>query len=114
MNTNLVYPLAALAVLATATATASLISFPTDASVDGRIVDLPAVTVRASAQDVAYFRAHRIVDLPQVTVYPESTDLALFLATDAVRAVHLPVSLSQTPVSDRQVAAVAFDALAAR
>jgi len=114
MNTNLVIPLAALAVLTTATAAASLISFPADAPVDDRIVDLPAVTVRASPQDVAYFRGHRIVDLPRITVYPESTDLALFLATDAVRAVHLPISLSQTPVADRQVATASFDALAAR
>lgn len=114
MNTNFVIPLAALAVLTTATAAASLISFPADAPVDGRIVDLPVVTVRASPQDVAYFRAHRIVDLPPITVYPESTDLALFLATDTVRAVHLPVSLSQAPVPDKQIAPASFDALAAR
>lgn len=114
MNTNLVIPLAALTVLAAATAAASRISFPADVPIDGRIVDLPAVSVRASPQDVAYFRAHRIVDLPPITVYPESTDLALFLAADAVRAVHLPVSLSQAPVPEKQIAPASFDALAAR
>ena len=114
MNTNLVYPLAALAVLATATATASLISFPTDASVDGRIVDLPTVTVRASPQDVAYFRAHRIVDLPRITVRPESADLTLFLATDSVRIVHVPISPPPVLLDRRVAVATSFDALAVR
>ena len=114
MNTNFVIPLAALTVLAAATAAASRISFPAQAPVDGRIVDLPAVTVHASPQDVAYFRAHRIVDLPRITVYPESTDLALFLASNTVRIVHSPVSPPQTSALDRQLAAASFDALAAR
>lgn len=114
MNTNFVIPLATLAVLAAATAAASRISFPPDAPVDGRIVDLPTVTVRASSQDVAYFRANRIVDLPRITVYPESTDLALLLATNPVRIAHSPVSLPQTPTLDRQLAAVSSDTLAAR
>lgn len=114
MNTNFVIPLAALTVLAAATATASRISFPVEAPVAGHIVDLPAVVVRASPQDAAYFRAHRIVDLPRITVYPESTDLALFLATDTVRTVHMPVSMPKTPMLDRQLAVDSFDALAAR
>jgi hypothetical protein len=102
MNTNLVFPLAVLASLATAAA--SLISFPADAPVDGRIVDLPAVTVRASPQDAAYFRAHRIVDLPRITVRPESADLALFLADNTVRIVHSPVLSPQASALDRQLA----------
>lgn len=113
MNTNFVIPLAALAVLAAATAAASRTSFPADARADGRIVDLPAITVHASPQDLAYFRTHRIVDLPRITVYPESADLALFLATNTVRITHSPVSLPQTtPTLDSQLAAA--DALAAR
>jgi len=115
MNTNFVIPLTALTVLAAATAAASRISFPAEVPIDGRIVDLPTVTVHASPQDVAYFRAHRIVDLPRITVYPESADLAVFLASNTVRIVHSPVSPPQTPMLDRQeVAAASFDALAAR
>ena len=114
MNTNFVIPLADLAVLAAVTAAASRISFPADAPVDGRIVDLPAITVRASPQDLAYFRAHRIVDLPRITVYPESTDLALLLAANTVRIAHSPVSQPHTPIPDRQLAAASSDALAAR
>lgn len=104
MNTNLVFPLAVLAFLATATAAASLISFPADPPVDSRIVDLPAVTVRASPQDAAYFRAHRIVDLPRITVRPESADLALFLADNTARIVRSPVLSPQTSALDRQLA----------
>ena len=114
MNTNLVIPLAALAVLAAATAAASRISFPAKVPVDGRIVDLPAVTVRASPQDAAYFRAHRIVDLPRITVYPQSTDLASFLATDSVRIVHVPVSPSPALLDRRVAVATSFDTLAVR
>ena len=114
MKTNFVIPLAALTVLAAATAAASRISFPADVPVDGRIVDLPAVTVRASPQDAAYFRANRIVDLPRITVYPESTDLALFLATDSVRIVHGPVSPPPALMDRRVAVATSFDALAVR
>jgi hypothetical protein len=113
MNTNLIIPLAALAALATATAAASRISFPADVPVDGRIVDLPAVTVRASPQDVAYFRAHRIVDLPRITVYPQSTDLALLLATDSARIVHVPVP-PPAPLDRRVAVAISSDTLAVR
>src|SRR5687768_1651769 len=103
MKTNFVIPLAALTVLAVATAAASRISFPVEAPIDGRVVDLPAITVHASPQDAAYFRANRIVDLPRITVYPESTDLALFLATDSVRIAHAPVS-PPSALMDRRVA----------
>ena len=99
---------------AAATSVASRINFPADVPVDGRIVDLPPVTVRASPQDVAHFQAHRIVDLPRITVYPESTDLALLLAANTVRIAHSPVSPPQTPILDRQLAAASSDALAAR
>lgn len=111
MNTNFVIPLAALTVLAAATAAASRISFPADIPIDSRIVDLPAVSVHASPQDVAYFRAHRIVDLPRITVYPESIDRAVFLASNAVHIVHSPAS---PPLDRQEVAAASFDALAAR
>lgn len=114
MNTNFVIPLVALTVLAAATAAASRISFPAEEPAAGRIVDLPTVTVRASPQDAAYFRAHRIVDLPRITVYPESTDLALFLASNTVSIVHSPVSLPQNPMLDGQAAVASFDALASR
>ena len=114
MKTNFVIPLVALTVLAAATAAASRISFPADVPVDGRIVDLPAVTVRASPQDAAYFRANRIVDLPRITVYPESTDLALFLATDSVRIVHVPASPPPALLDRRVAVATSFDALAVR
>ena len=102
MNTNFLFPFAALAVLATATAAASFISFPAEVPVDGRIVDLPAVTVRASPQDAAYYRARRIVDLPRITVYPEPADQAVLLPDSAARTSYLPVSAPQASVLDRQ------------
>jgi hypothetical protein len=114
MKTNFVIPLVALTVLAAATAAASRISFPAEAPIDGRIVDLPAITVRAAPQDAAYFRANRIVDLPRITVYPESTDLALFLATDSVRIVHVPASPPPALLDRRVAVATSFDALAVR
>lgn len=114
MNTNFVIPLAALTVLAAATAAASRISFPADVPIDGRIVDLPAITVRASPQDAAYFRANRIVDLPRITVYPESADLASLLATDSVRVVHAPVSPPSALLDRRVAVATSFDTLAVR
>jgi len=114
MNSSFVIPLAALTVLAAATAAASRISFPVEAPIDGRIVDLPAVTVHASPQDAAYFRANRIVDLPRITVYPEPTDVALLLATDALRIAHVPVSPSPVLLDRRVAVATSFDALAVR
>ena len=114
MNTNFIIPLAALTALAAVTAAASHIRFPGEASIDGRIVDLPAVTVRASPQDVAYFRANRIVDLPRITVYPQSTDLASFLATDSVRIVHVPASPPPVLLDRRVAVATSFDVLAVR
>jgi len=114
MNTNFVIPLAALTALAAVTAAASRMSFPVEALVAGHIVDLPAVTVRASPQDAAYFRAHRIVDLPRITAYPQPTDLALFLATDSVRIVHVPASPPPVLLDRRVAVATSFDVLAVR
>jgi len=110
MKTDLAIPLAALALLAAATATASRISFPAD----GHTIDLPSVTAHASPQDVAYFRAHRIVDLPPVAVRPEPADLAWFLADHNARVVHLPVSLPQASALQRQMTVISSDALAER
>ncbi|MGH8027111.1 MAG: hypothetical protein ACREO0_10335 [Pseudoxanthomonas sp.] len=119
MNTRIMLPLAALpliavGLLATAMAAASLADPPTDAPADARITDFPIVTVHPTPQDAAYFRKHRIVDLPRITVRPESGDLALFLADSTARIVHLPVSLPQASVLDRQRAAVPPNAFAAR
>lgn len=117
MNTRIVFPLAAvpliaLGLLTTTLVVANLAGSPTDAPVSARITDFPIVTVRPAPQDLAYFRAHRIVDLSRITVRPEPDDLALFLADNTARVVHLPVLLPQASVLDRQM--TASHALAAR
>jgi hypothetical protein len=104
MKTDLFIPLLALVALATATAGASLISFPSDAPNDGRIVDLPGVTVHPSRQDAAHFQAHRIVDLPRITVRPAPANLALSLADEAAHLVDFTAPLPQPAMPDYALA----------
>lgn len=53
------------------------------------VVELPVMTVRPDAADLAFYQANRIVDLATVTVRPDTADLA-FLAASAERIVDLP------------------------
>ncbi len=84
MNTRILLPLTAIALLAVAI-TAVLVGTPSlpVAEASPRIVDLPAITVRPAVEDAAYYQAHKIVDLAAVVVYPDARDLAFFVADTA-------------------------------
>lgn len=86
MNTRILLPLTATALLAVAITSVpvGIPSLPV-AEASPRIVDLPAITVRPAREDAAYYQAHKIVDLAAVTVYPAATDQAFFLAGMALR-----------------------------
>ena len=89
MNTKILIPLTA-ATLFAVCASSMLIashSYAANAATHAaaqastqHIVDLPAVTVRPEAADLAYFHSNKIVDLATITVRPEASDLAQFLA----------------------------------
>ncbi|HEY5972861.1 MAG TPA: hypothetical protein VIT22_13035 [Pseudoxanthomonas sp.] len=77
-----------------------------------KVVDLAAVTVRPEASDLAYFQANKVVDLAAVTVHPEASDLAFFLADNTARIVDMPVMTVRPSVADIQVVAVGVATLA--
>ena len=119
MNTKTLIPLSAAALFAIVagslvaahssnTAYAPVASAPTQSS----IVDLPAVTVRPSLEDAAYFQAHKIVDLATVTVRPAAADLAFFLADNTARVVDMPVVTVRPSFEDIQIVAVGAATLA--
>ena len=76
------------------------------------IVNLPAVTVRPSLEDAAYYQANKIVDLATVTVRPAAADLAYFLADNTTRVIDMPVVTVRPSVEDIQVVAVGAATLA--
>ena len=82
------------------------------ATAQNSIVDLPAVTVRPSFEDAAYFQANKIVDLAAITVRPEASDMAAFLADNSARIVDMPVVTVRPTVEDIQIVAVGVAALA--
>lgn len=87
MNTRIRFHLTAAALLAVAT-TSALVGTPSlpVAEASSRIVDLPAITVRAAVEDSAFYQAHKIVDLAAVIAYPTAGDQAFFLADTTLRA----------------------------
>ena len=76
------------------------------------IVNLPAVTVRPSLEDAAYYQANKIVDLAAITVRPEASDLAQFLASNTARIVDMPVVTVRPSVEDMQIVAIGAATLA--
>ena len=126
MNTKTLIPLSAAALFAIVAgslvaAHSSNATFAPAASapIQNSIVDLPAVTVRPSLEDAAYFHAHKIVDLATVTagsgmltVRPAAADLAFFLADNTVRVVDMPVVTVRPSVEDIQIVAVGAATLA--
>ncbi|HYM85519.1 MAG TPA: hypothetical protein VET30_02165 [Pseudoxanthomonas sp.] len=76
------------------------------------IVDLPAVTVRPSAEDAAYYQANKIVDLAAVIVRPAAEDLAYFLADGVDRIVDMPAVTVRPSAEDMQMVAVGSATLA--
>lgn len=84
MNTRIILPLTAIALLVVAITTALVGTPPLPvAEASPRVVDLPAITVRPAVEDAAYYQAHKIVDLAAVVVYPDARDLAFFVADTA-------------------------------
>jgi putative intracellular protease/amidase len=119
MNTHLI-PLSA-AILFAVCAGSALISTQayqanarasTTAPVAARIVDLPTVTVRPAAEDLAFYQANKIVDLAAVTVRPDASDLAFFLADRGARIVDMPVVTVRPSVEDMRTVAAGAAALA--
>lgn len=86
MNTRILPPaVTALVAMAITSAPVGSPSLPV-AGASPRIVDLATVIVRPTAEDAAYYQAHKIIDLAAVIVYPVAGDQALFLAGKAPRA----------------------------
>ena len=116
MNTKILIPLTA-ATLFAVCASSMLIashSYAANAATHAaaqastqHIVDLPAVTVRPEAADLAYFHSNKIVDLATITVHPEASDLAQFLAINTARIVDMPVVTVRPSAEDMQVVAIA-------
>ena len=121
MNTKILIPLTA-ATLFAVCASSMLIashSYAANAATHAaaqastqHIVDLPAVTVRPEAADLAYFHSNKIVDLATITVRPEASDMAAFLADNSARIVDMPVVTVRPTVEDIQIVAVGVAALA--
>ena len=121
MNTKTLIPLTAAALFAVC-ASSMLIashSYAANAATHAaaqastqHIVDLPAVTVRPSFEDAAYYQANKIVDLAAITVRPAAADLAFFLADSTARVVDMPVVTVRPSVEDIQIVAVGAATLA--
>ena len=119
MNAKTLIPLSAAALFAivagslvAAHSSNATLAPATSASTHNSIVDLPAVTVRPSLEDAAYFQANKIVDLAAVTVRPAAADLAFFLADNTARVVDMPVVTVRPSVEDIQIVAVGAATLA--
>lgn len=121
MNTKTLIPLTAAALFAVCAGSmlmagqslaANVNAMANTAPASSRIVNLPAVTVRPDAKDLAYFQSHKIVNLATVTVRPDARDLAQFLASSSARIVDMPAVTVRPSAQDLQVVAVDAVALA--
>ncbi len=119
MNTKTLIPLSAAALFAivagslvAAHSSNATFAPAANAQTQNSIVDLPAVTVRPSFEDAAYFQTHKIVDLAAVTVRPAAADLAFFLADNTARVVDMPVVTVRPSFEDIQIVAVGAATLA--
>ena len=116
MNTKTLIPLTAAALFAVCAGSmlvashslaANAVATTSTQATTQHIVDLPAVTVRPEASDLAYFHSNKIVDLATITVHPEASDLAQFLASNTARIVDMPVVTVHPSAEDMQVVAIA-------
>jgi hypothetical protein len=115
MNAHFSLPLTAAALFALCAGSALIASQPTDAEafqVATHIVELPTVTVRPAAEDLAFYQANKIVDLAAITVRPEPEDLAFLLAGNTARIVDLPVVTVTPSFEDMEVVALGAMSLA--
>ncbi|MET0807462.1 MAG: AAA family ATPase, partial [Pseudoxanthomonas sp.] len=71
-----------------------------------KIVDLPTVTVQATAEELAIYHANRIVDLATVTVRPSADDWATLAREESNRIVDLPAVTVRPSAEDLQQVAV--------
>jgi len=69
-------------------------------------VDMPTITVRPEAADLAYFQANRIVDLAAITVRPDPQDFDAYLASNAARVVDMPSITVRPSAEDARMVAV--------
>jgi len=116
MNTKTFLPLTAAALFVVCTGSmlfaSQSLSAAKSASADPQpiahmeIVDMPTVTVQASAEELAFYHANRIVDLAAVTVRPSAEDLALLAAEQATRIVDLPAVTVRPSTDDLQMVAI--------
>ena len=115
MNTKTLIPLsaAALFALVAGSLVASHSSNATLATpTSNNIVDLPAVTVRPSFEDAAFYQANKIVDLAAVTVRPAAADLGDVLAANTAHIIDMPAVTVRPSVEDIQIVAVGAATLA--
>ena len=116
MNTKTLIPLTAAALFAVCAGSmlvashslaANAVANTSAEATTQHIVNLPAVTVRPEAADLAYFHGNKIVDLAAITVRPEASDLAQFLASNTARIVDMPVVTVRPTAEDVQIVAIA-------
>ena len=116
MNTKTLIPLTAAALFAVCAGSmliashslaANAVTSTSAQATTQHIVNLPAVTVRPEAADLAYFHGNKIVDLAAITVRPEASDLAQFLASNTARIVDMPVVTVRPTAEDVQIVAIA-------
>jgi hypothetical protein len=119
MNTKTFLPLTAAILFAVCSGSMLLASQSYDANASAKteaavanIVDMPAVTVRPSVEDAAYYQANKIVDLAAVTVRPAAEDLAYFLADSTARIIDMPAVTVRPSAQDMQNVAIGAATLA--
>lgn len=124
MNTKTLLPLTAAAVFALCAGSMVLsansyadthVQVQANASHAARIVDMPAVTVKPEATDLAHYLTYKdakVVNLPAVTVRPQSQDLAYFLANQTAQIVDMPAITVRPSAEDLQNIALQAGVLA--
>jgi len=94
MNTQSFLPLAAALFLACAGSALLAAQSPQARQVEpattAAVIEVPVMTVRPDAADLAFHQANRIVDLDTVTVRPDAADVAFEAPTRAEHIVDLP------------------------
>jgi len=116
MNTKTFLPLTAAALFAVCSgsmllagkthSTHSVTQASAQSAANMKIVDLPTVTVQATAEELAFYHANRIVDLATVTVRPSADDWATLAREESNRIVDLPAVTVRPSAEDLQQVAV--------
>lgn len=124
MNTKTLLPLTAAAVFALCAGSMVLsansyadnnLQAQSATPASAHVVDLPAVTVKPEAADLAHYLTYKdakVVNLPAVTVTPDARDLAYYLATQTASIVDMPTITVRPSAEDLQRFAVQAGVLA--